>query len=215
MTPPLQPLVKKGPLVALIGVDGAGKSTQAKLLAERLTSAGHTAVIPRNESLAPLMMTIESIAQDRGLTSPYDVIAADDAQLVIAVIKWHHLRKAAGDIADPNRFVIMDRYSYCYTAGCISLGVDDGLTRELFSIFPPPDLVLYLDTPPIMAQERITNRGIDTHDLELLVTLRDAYWSLPEAGTFVPIDGSQDIDTVHSAIWAKVADAFERVRELQ
>jgi len=204
----LEPLAKRGPLVVIIGIDGAGKSTQAQLLVDRLTAAGQPTALPRNESVATLMMAVRSIAEKRGLDSPYDVLPPEDAQLVTSAIKWHYLLESADDLADEGRFVVMDRYTYCYLAGCVSLDVDGSLLRQLFSVFPRPDLVLYLDIPPAEAQHRITQRGIDEQELELLVNLHDAYWSLPEADTFVVIDGSGDIDTVHDAIWSCVVDAI-------
>ena len=78
--------------VSLEGLDGIGKSTQARLLAERLRAAGHDVVECREPGGTPLGERVRSLVLDRG---DWDVapraeallFAASRAQLVADVIR--------------------------------------------------------------------------------------------------------------------------------
>ena len=201
--------LKQGRLVVLLGLDGAGKSTQVAMLLERLRKTGRDAVAPTNVSLLPLRASMDEIAVDRGKTDMYDILTADEAHLLISVVKWQGMQRVAEDLAVEGRYVIMDRYSYCYFAGGISLDARKRwIVRELFANFPRPDVAIYLDVPPDEAGRRIETRGVDSVAPEILESMQAAYWQLPESADFVVVDGRKSVDDVHEAIWSEVVRAF-------
>lgn len=97
----------------------------------------------------------------------------------------------------------MDRYTFCQTAMVRARGnAGEARLRRLFSVFPAPDLVFFMDLPPTLAQERVELRGKDHETLEHLTAFRDAYASLPEYSTFIPIDAAAPSERVKHQIWS-------------
>jgi dTMP kinase len=72
--------------------------------------------------------------------------------------------------------------------------------RAAYAIFPRPTVVCFLGTSPVVAQRRVTARGIDTEELAHLRALDAAYRALPEFGSFVVIDGDGTPDEVAAAL---------------
>lgn len=201
-------------LVVLIGLDGAGKSTQASLLLRRLKSVGRDAVLSPSTSLLTLRKAMDKIAVTQGHTDMYDLLTPNEAHLLISLIKWDDMLGTTEELRVEDRYVVMDRFSYCYFAGGVSLGASKGwIVRELFSVFPAPDLTIYLDVPPHEALRRIDARGVDSADLEVLESMRTAYWKLPESSDYVVVDGTGTSQEVHAAIWDETVRTWPELKD--
>lgn len=192
-------------LFALIGIDGAGKTTQAARLAQWLVTEGISAKLHRNASTLPLRAVMTDIARAQGKAGFEDLVGARTAKLIISTLKWTTMRDVIAVLKSGADVVVIDRYSYCQIAGArhFDLG-DEQLVRDLFGSLPTPDLTLFLDVAPTIALERIEARGSDQSDLGELSGLRAAYLDLPEAPGFTKIDANATVDDVHAAIRAQV-----------
>jgi thymidylate kinase len=151
-------------LVAVEGIDGSGKSTLVRGLAERLGPAART------ERLSPRMADVFRGLVDRpsGRRRRYqDVIPGDlrrGAYLVDAVAQFHYL----GPEYDAHDWLVFDRWLttyqvYCATPGTAA-GPHDPWYDRLAAGLPRPDLLLHLRTPPAVALARIRERGDWTVD---------------------------------------------------
>jgi dTMP kinase len=85
--------------------------------------------------------------------------------------------------------VVMDRHLHCQLALRKTKGLPRGrLLPWLIGALPAPDAIIHLDIEPELAHQRIVARGTDGETLSDLISLRDAYRSLPEYPDFIELD---------------------------
>jgi dTMP kinase len=185
--------------IAILGIDGAGKTTAARRLAARLAGCGVRVRLRRN---AGGRRTLDNVARRFGTTaesllgrcglSRFETLVRGAALLCTVPV-----RPAAG-------IEIHDRYLYCQFALNRARGCGTGLLlRLLAKVVPGPDLVLYLEVDPGRALARIGSRGTDVESLENLRAFAAGYRGLEDFGSFRIIDanGSQE----------QIQDQFEAV----
>ena len=119
--------------VTLEGLDGVGKSTQARLLAERLRAVGQEVVECREPGGTPLGERVRALLLERGSWSVSDraetlLFAASRAQLVAEVVRPALARGA---------WVVCDRYldsSVAYQGAGRGLGVEAVRAASIFAV---------------------------------------------------------------------------------
>jgi dTMP kinase len=203
--------MKKNLFIALEGIDGSGKSTQVKLLADNLTKAGH-AVYPTFE---PTNSRIGSIIKDifkHKMEADHKTIAA----LYVADRLDHLLNKENGVLKklEEGYTVITDRYyfsSYAYHS--LYMPMDwviraNSLSAELLK----PDLNIYIDIFPEVSMKRL-HKGRDV--IELFETpaelrlVREKYFEAfellkLEENIFIT-DGNRRPEAIAADIWEMVS----------
>jgi dTMP kinase len=146
----------RGRFVVLEGMDGSGKSTQARLLAEALRARGESVVRTREPGGTALGEQLRAVllgGATGGLCDVAEVylFAAARAQLVSQVIRPALMR---------GEWVVCDRFlesSLAYQGVGRGLGVDAvARANELAVARCVPDLVVVVDVPPELA---IARRG--------------------------------------------------------
>ncbi|MBU1741948.1 MAG: dTMP kinase [Proteobacteria bacterium] len=166
MTPAADNDIAKRPghFVVFEGIDGSGKSTQARRLAEVLGAEGREVVLTREPTDGLWGQKIRQIAakgrQGIDPRTELDYFVNDRQEHVDEVIAP---ALAAGQV------VICDRYFYSTIAYQGALGLDPDLIRqENEGKFPRPDLVILLEVPPNTGRRRIeagraggTNQGYE------------------------------------------------------
>jgi dTMP kinase len=185
-------------VVALIGIDGAGKSTQAKMLAEWLTTCGIAAVSFKNPGGR---LFLSRLAQRLGRTDAVGLLGRRGFLAVETLVRWLNIARAVLWSRLSRRAAVMDRYSYCQYA-MIRARADRGerLARLLYAVFPRPDLVCFLAVTPTEAHRRIELRGKDSEPLSYLTALDSAYRSLPEFDSFTVIDADRPPEKMQAAL---------------
>ncbi|WP_406731370.1 dTMP kinase [Streptomyces sp. NBC_01794] len=200
-----KPIPKRATLIAFEGIDGAGKTTAATLLAERLTAHGVGTSVHRNRSLKPVREALDTLACEDGYRDRFDKFGADNAQFMAALLKWRELLDIEPLLARENHVVIVDRYLYTHLALAVAHGTtNEVMLRSMFSVFPAPDIVFYVDVDPDVAAQRVYKRGRDTNSVDFLTKLRDGYRSLPEMRDFQVLSGASDRAAVVDAAWQAV-----------
>ncbi len=200
--------MRRPPIVAVLGVDGSGKSTQTKLLAARLQHDGTPAAFYRNPGGRP---ALNAIAERLGRVDGPDLIGERSVVTMETVIRWAAIARALVVATLTRRVAVMDRYSYCQYAIMRARG-DRGerVVRMLFGVFPTPDVVVLLETSPQIAAHRVELRGKDREDTAYLARLERAYHALPEFRDFTVIDASGTIDEVQRSVRAAVDATLAR-----
>lgn len=207
-----EPISKHATLVAFEGIDGSGKTTAANLLVERLAARGVGATLHLNRSLKPVREVLDALAREDGYRDRFDMLGPGTAQLMASLLKWRELLDIAPPLGRADHVVVVDRYFYTHLALATAHGTTNGaFLRRLFSVFPVPDVVLFVDVEPAVAAERVRTRGRDLNSLDFLTRLRDGYLSLPEARQFHVVPGDGDPATVLEAAWRLVTP---RIRAL-
>ncbi len=168
--------------ISLEGIDGSGKSTQARLLAEGLHAAGHEVVLTREPGGAPGAEEIRRLLVE-GATDRW---SAETEILLFTAARRDHLERtirpalADGKIVITDRFADSTRVYQGATRGDLR-GLVDGI-HEL-AIAVEPDLTLILDMDPAVALDRGLARGsgedrFEEFGLEFQVALRDGFKGL-------------------------------------
>ncbi|MET7424175.1 dTMP kinase [Dactylosporangium sp. NPDC005555] len=185
--------------MALIGIDGAGKSTQARWLADWLDATGTPARYHRN---AAGRVFFSRLAQRLGRRDAEDLLGVRLFLLVETLIRGFVIARALTLSRLTGTVAVMDRYTYCQYTSITVRGGTPRPARLLFRLLPQPDLVFYLAVPPLVAQARVEARGKDHEELDYLTASDRAYRALPEAGRFTVVDAGVDPSAVQASLRA-------------
>jgi len=188
------------------GIDGSGKTTQAELLAEKLTSIQQSNIIIREPGGTPLG---ESIRKELKSNPNLDPVT----QLFLFSACRTELIK---DVINPNleegHIVICDRYIFSTIA---YQGHAEGLNIayienmiELSTGGLTPDIVIFIDTPVEIAKKRReneTNDYYDRKDIDYYVRTREGYITMASSSVnWVTHDGSKEPDELAKSIWEQI-----------
>ncbi|MCD0278510.1 dTMP kinase [Xanthomonas melonis] len=197
-----------GLLIAIEGIDGAGKTTLARSLATTLQTAGARVVLSKEPTNGPWGTQLRQSAATGRLS------AEEEAELLIRD-RHEHVDTLIAPALARGDIVILDRYFPSMVAyqGAAGLPLDELLERNAFA--PRPDLLLLLDLPPSTGLSRIRARGDAPNHFETqdnLERCRAIFNALQLPGKHV-VDASADADSVlRQALASVVAAAAERLR---
>ena len=197
----------KGFFIAFEGIDGSGKSTQVRRLAEHLDKKGHKVYTTCEPTDSPIGKIIRDIFNHR-MEGDQKVIAA-----LFAADRLNHLLQSKDGILQKlseGYTVITDRYylsSYAYHS---VHGIDlewviqaNALSAQLLR----PDINIYIDVLPKLSLERLSARKIDIEMYETMENLTRVYNQyqivfdrIRDDEKIVEIDGSRQQDDVHKDI---------------
>jgi dTMP kinase len=194
--------------VALVGIDGSGKTTQAHRLAASLAAAGLPATYRRN---AGGRRWFGRLAAVFGRADAEELLGRRGILFVESVLRWLAIARTLLRRAITGEIAVMDRYAVCQYASLRShaanlrpteRGRAERFARLAYRIFPAPDVTFVLAVDPAIAYDRIETRGYDHESMEYLTAATAAYRALPEYATFVVIDANATPDEVAAAIGA-------------
>ena len=191
------------------GGEGAGKSTQATLLADRLVATGHTTLRTREPGGSPGA----ELLRDLLLSGTATWSPAAETYLHFAA-RAEHLARTILPALALGTIVISDRFADSTMAyQGYGQGADRTLIAALTSLLPrQPDLTFLLDIPTAAAATRLARRPGDPDRYERL----DAAFHARVAAGFaaqadanpariVRIDGAGAIADIAAQIWSVVA----------
>lgn len=145
--------LRPGFLLVLEGIDGAGKSTLQRQLAEWCRSEGLAVMISREPTDGPHGRALRESAR----TGRLDIQA--ELQLFLDDRK-EHVETLITPALARGEVVILDRYYFSTAAYQGARGVDPvEIVAKNEAFAPEPDLVLLLDLDPNAGRERIGIRG--------------------------------------------------------
>jgi dTMP kinase len=202
---------KKGCLVSIEGIDGAGKSTQIRLLDEWLRRSGVDAAILKEPTDGVYGRQIRQNAAAHIPISP-----AEEMRLFM-LDRREDVRQNIRPALAAGKLVIMDRYYLSNMAYQGARGLDPEMIRaenEQFS--PVPDLVIVLDIDPALGLTRIRDSrktALDSFEKEdYLRRVRDIFLEIGRRPNGLIIDASQPPEKVHEAIVRAIKDRLHCVR---
>jgi len=201
--------------LTLEGGEGTGKSTQAAILARRLSTLGHEVVTTREPGGSPIAEHLRTLILS-GYAKPFGPFA--EAALFSAA-RADHLRTVIRPALARGAWVICDRFADSMRAYQGALGnLDPSLIRGLERIVvrdTRPDLTLLLDIDPEEGLARAAARGakadrFEAETVEFHRALRAAFLDIAEAepDRVTTIDASGTQDQVAERIWAVVCARF-------
>ena len=196
--------------IALEGIDGSGKSTQTKLLAEKLVSFRHKVHATFEPTDRPIGAMIRQILRGE--------MKADDrtiAGLFVADRLDHLLNEDNGIIKklEQGTTVITDRYyfsSYAYHGTHMNMDwviAANAMSAEILK----PDVNIFIDVTPEISMQRVSRNRASTElyeTLENLTNVRakffEAFEKLKDTERVVIINGDQPIEKIGEDIWKQI-----------
>ncbi|HEX4848182.1 MAG TPA: dTMP kinase, partial [Novosphingobium sp.] len=154
----------RGMFIAFEGGEGAGKSTQARLLAEALRQRGLTCAVTREPGGTPGAEAIRHLL----LHSEGEGWNPRAEALLFAAARSDHVERLIRPAVEAGTWVICDRFvdsSRAYQGG--GGGLSDAEVLDLHRIGSQgllPDLTLLIEVSPAVARERAAARDVDGAD---------------------------------------------------
>jgi dTMP kinase len=203
--------LKKGILIVIEGIDGAGKTTQARILLEKLRALGLDAVTFREPTRGKWGREIKKLAKRSDSLSPEEELA------LFIKDREENVRKNLKPALSRKKIVVLDRYYFSTMAYQGAKGIDPARIKRMNEKFAvKPDLVFILDIEAGKGLARIHKRK--RKDLlfereEYLVKVRKIFKSF-QGRKFIHIDASRKKREISEEIAARVLRLLRRNRQI-
>jgi dTMP kinase len=206
----------RGLFISFEGPEGSGKSTQLRMLAERLRARGRDVLETAEPGGTPIGMQIRRVFLD---AQNKEMCATTELLLTFAS-RAQNVDQCILPALGAGRIVLSDRFT---DSTLVYQGIGRGLGAEVVYEVDRiacrglvPDLTLMIDVDTEVGLERARQRNQRTQDVETRIdeqavgfhrTVRDAYLQLAtdEPKRVKVIDGSRDAETVAEDVWQAVA----------
>ncbi len=206
---------KAGFFITLEGGEGAGKSTQARLLADALEKAGHTVRVTREPGGSPTAERIRDVlvTGDPGQLFPMSEL------FLLAAARYDHVNRTIRPALEAGEIVICDRFSDSTTAyqghghgldldrvQTVNQMATDGLMPDLtLMLWVPVETGLARAAKRAGAEDRFERMDRGFHDR--LQAGFDAI-AAAEPARCKTVDATGDVETVAGQIWQIVSTRF-------
>ncbi len=201
--------------IVLDGPDGCGKSTQAGLLAERLTGAGADVLLTREPGGTPAGRRIREVLLDPE-TGHIDPLAE---AFLFCADRAQHVRTVIVPALEQGRIVVCDRFAsatvvYQGYAGMIGIELAERLST-IATDGLEPDLLVVLDVDAATAAERLAEQRLDRierNDDEFHRRVREGFIAYARkcGDRAVIINGGASTGQVHEAVLGAVESVISR-----
>ena len=190
--------------IVIEGLDGAGTTTQMKLIAKRLIDEGKKVFITHEPTDNPIGKIVREVLQKKIKTTP------EALALLFSSDRDDHLFNPEYGLIkmiQEGYTIITDRYKYSSIA---YQGAECNLDyiKAINSPFPHPSHLIFIDTSPESCMMRIEKRGSEKElfeRLEFLKKVRENYLnqfsSLPDEVNYLYVNGEKYITEVEEEIW--------------
>jgi dTMP kinase len=205
----------RGKFISFEGGEGSGKSTQIKMLAERLATAKLRAIVTREPGGSPGAEIIRHLV----LSGMGKLLGPDAETLLFAAARDDHVRTVIQPALSQGTWVLCDRFSdstraYQGRLGQVSTGVLNAMQRVTIGDLKP-DLTIILDIPVEVGMQRAAARrgkGVpdrfEAEDIQFHQDLREAYKQIAaeDPQRCVLIDANADAEAVAAQVWQALRD---------
>ncbi len=190
-------------LIAIEGIDGAGKTTQVRMLHKALERVGVPVIASKEPTSGQWGKIIKDSATSGRLSA--------EAELELFIKdRTEHVQNLIAPALRDGKVVLLDRYFYSTIAYQGSRGANvDAVKIMMESLFPVPDAVFILDIDEHLSAHRIANvRGEEPNHFEErgnLAKAREIFNAMTE-GNIHRLDGQATIREVHRTIMSLFID---------
>lgn len=213
-----------GLFISFEGTEGSGKTTQMRLLIERLRAAGHTVTENQEPGATPIGAQIRRILLDPA--------NGEIAPMTELLLMFASRAQAAAEIVLPalarGEVVVSDRFTdstLAYQGAARGLGFETVVAAHrlaLGSLQPDIAICISVDVAEGLARARRRNQSlageraetrIDEQPLAFHERVREGYERIAtlEPGRFRMIDGSDTQQAVAARVWAEIAPLLARM----
>jgi len=203
----------RGRFISFEGGEGAGKSTQARLLRTALEARGYGVVLTREPGGSPGAEEIRKLLVE-GEPDRWTPLAET---LLFVAARADHVARVIEPALASGAWVISDRFSdstFVYQGLARGLGIEAVRNLQQAALgHYAPDLTIILDVEPKSGLERAAARGakenrFERFDADFHQRLRDGFLSIAahEPRRCALIDASAPPEAVAANIWRTVLD---------
>jgi dTMP kinase len=205
----------RGKFISFEGGEGSGKSTQIKLLADRLAAAKLRAIVTREPGGSPGAEIIRHLV----LSGMGKLLGPDAETLLFAAARDDHVRTVIQPALNQGTWVLCDRFSdstraYQGRLGNVMPAVLNAMQRVTIGDLKP-DLTIILDVPVEIGLKRAAARRgsgtpdrFEAEDIKFHQELREAYRQIAaeDPDRCVLIDAGASPETVAAQVWTALRD---------
>lgn len=188
----------RGAFICIEGIDGSGKTTQAKLLANRL-KISHNAVYTAEPSRGKIGTYIKKsyLYGEKRLSIVLEA-------LLFAADRIEHLENEIFPSLDKGRLVISDRYVYSSLAYQGAAGLSLNWIKKINEHALEPDLAVFIDVNPETVMRRLKPKKSVMENIDTQKKVRKIYLKFVKDGKLIRIDGGKSKNEVAKEIYAVV-----------
>ena len=197
-------MTKKGVFIVIEGLDGSGKTTQAILLANKL-SENHQVLSTAEPSHGKIGAFIRQDCLYEQTRLPTEAEA-----LLFAADRIEHMQNELAPALSEGKIVICDRYIYSSLAYQGGAGLSLDWIKTINARALEPDFALYIDVSPERVLERLRRKRSVMETLETQQKVRRIYLKYVDKGELMLIDGDKSKDAVAQDLYSKVLDLLKR-----
>ena len=204
---------KRGAFISFEGIDGCGKSTQVKMLLEKLNKEGIDCSLVREPGGTQVSEEIRSVL----LKNRKETMSSRAEALLMTASRAQLTKEKIEPALKRGVCVIADRYkdsTLAYQGGGRGIDIEYLLELNNFATYElDPDITILIDISSIEAQNRanISNPDrIENAGVEFQEEVRNLYLQLADRfpERFLKIDGRESIEVIHSTIWEKTINCI-------
>jgi dTMP kinase len=200
----MEKMVVRGVFICVEGLDGCGKTTQAKLLVRRLRRR-YDAVYTAEPSKGRIGTFVKRYCL-HGAKRGSSIVEA----LLFAADRVEHVENEVLPALQKGRIVVSDRYVYSSLAYQGAAGLDVEWIQRLNEHAIRPDLAIFIDVEPETVVQRLKPKKSVMENLETQRKVREVYIKFVEKGELVEIDGNGSKKEVAENILSVVSSFLEK-----
>lgn len=188
----------KGVFICVEGLDGCGKTTQAKLLAKELRNS-HNAVYTAEPSHGKIGTYIRNsyLYREKRLSIVLEA-------LLFAADRIDHIETEVLPALNEGRLVISDRYVYSSLAYQGAAGLSLDWIEKVNEHALKPDLAVFIDVNPETVMRRLKPKKSVMENMETQQKVREVYLKFVQNGSLIKINGDKPKKEVAKEVYQVV-----------
>ena len=201
----------KNYFITFEGIDGSGKSTQAKILVEKLQSLKLETLFLREPGGTSISEEIRSVL----LNKREDEMSSRSEALLMCASRAQLTKDIISPELKAGKWIVADRYAdstLAYQGGGRGLNLDWLIKLNQFATYGiEPDLTFYIDIEPEVGFQRrkaLSSDRIESAGLDFQNDIRQKYLEIVDnfGDRCVIIDGNLSVDEISNYIWNVTKD---------
>ena len=203
----------KGAFISFEGIDGCGKSTQVKLLLEKLDKEDIACSLVREPGGTQVSEEIRSVL----LKTRTENMSSRAEALLMTASRAQLTKEKIKPALEDGICIIADRYkdsTLAYQGGGRGINIEYLIELNNFATYDlDPDLTILIDISSVEAKNRSVVSDLDRIEsagLEFQEEVRNLYLELADRfpERFFKIDGNESIEVIHGRIWEKTINCI-------
>lgn len=207
-------ILANGLFIVLEGIEGSGKSSQVRLLADYLAKEGYPVVTTQE----PGGTRIGEVIRDVLLDLKHQIMDGKTELLLYAASRSQHIKEVIAPALKEGKIVICDRFSlstFAYQG--FGRGIDQGEIRQVEAFATgglEPDFTVIFDVPVEVGLKRATKHytdRIEQEDISFHQRVRDGYLQLARQnpGSIRVVDGAKSKEEIHQELVGIVEELLQ------